>query len=123
MPKLLTFGLVALGATLASCGGGSTSANNSAEAAPENVQNRVAEMPEGERNAVFIRAIQDANQPCQHVARSRLSGESDGLPIWTAECDGGESYSIAIGNDGQATVIVQPPVGPIANQAADGQVR
>ena len=72
---------------------------------PEAVQNRLEEMPEGQRNAVFIRAIQDAGQECQHVQSSERAGEHQGFPVWNATCDGGGTWTIVIMNDGTAAVL------------------
>lgn len=67
----------------------------------------VAAMPEGQRNAVFIRAIRDANLPrtCQHVASSASAGEIGGAPAWTATCDDGTNWTIVIGANGIAQVV------------------
>lgn len=69
------------------------------------VQNQIEVMPEGQRNAVFIRALLDAGQDCQHVASSTRAGDHQGFPLWSVRCDNGRSFTIAIGNDGEAQVI------------------
>jgi hypothetical protein len=106
---------LALVAVLAACGdtGSQSGANaqatgaaaNAQQAGPDDVQNRVAAMPEAQRNGVFIRAIRDARQDCQHVESSRRAGENGGFPVWTATCDGGRTFSIVIMNDGSAAVL------------------
>jgi hypothetical protein len=95
-----------LAASLAGCGGPSSPAGNeSAAAETENVQVRIADLPVGQRNGVFIRAIRDAREDCQHVERSERSGEHQGRPVWTAYCAGGGEYTIVIGDDGMAAVL------------------
>jgi hypothetical protein len=66
---------------------------------------RIAALPEAQRNGVFIRAIRDAGQDCQHVERSTLQGEVDGRPAWLAVCRGGGHWTIGIGKDGVAQVM------------------
>jgi hypothetical protein len=99
-------GAAILVAALAACGErASPGANEGAAAETENVQVRIAELPEGQRNGVFIRAIRDAREECQHVERSERSGEHQGRPVWTAYCAGGGQYTIVIGDDGMAGVL------------------
>jgi hypothetical protein len=80
---------------------------NQAEATADAVatQNRLEEMPEGQRNAVFVRALLDARQDCQHVDTSTRAGDHEGFPLWSIRCDNGRTYTIAIGNAGEAQVI------------------
>ncbi|MGZ8335337.1 MAG: hypothetical protein ACXWU1_01590 [Allosphingosinicella sp.] len=101
-------------AALAGCGdGGSGAANESADATAnaadaggsDNVANRLEAMPEGQRNAVFIRAIQDADGECQHVDSSSRGGEHEGFPVWVARCTDGVAWTIVIGRDGVASVL------------------
>lgn len=65
---------------------------------------RIGTMPEGERNAVFIRAIRDAGRDCQHVQTSARQPDRNGQPVWTATCDDGGNWVIVIGEDGIAQV-------------------
>lgn len=95
--------LVAL--ALAGCGDAGDGGTNVTVPGPEETQARLEAMPEGQRNAVFIRAIRDADQPCQHVESSRAAGEDQGYPVWAATCDGGAEYRIVIQNDGTASVL------------------
>lgn len=67
-------------------------------------QARLAQMPEGQRNAVFLRAIRDAGRDCQHVQTSAAASDLDGTPAWTATCDNGVRWLILIGADGIAQV-------------------
>lgn len=80
--------------------------------------NQIAALPEGSRNAVFIRAIRDANQDCQHVDSSEPAAPQRGNPTWTAHCDNGATYTIVLTGDGDATVVngaVAPAPGAAAN--------
>jgi hypothetical protein len=91
---------------LAACGeAGTEGANAVAVPGPDSIQNRLAAMPEGQRNAVFIRAIQDARQECQHVESSEPAGEHQGFPVWNATCLGGGTWTIVVMNDGRAAVL------------------
>jgi hypothetical protein len=101
-----------LGLGLGGCGGdGGREANraepaNAAEpAAAEDVANRLAALPEGQRNAVFIRAIRDAGEECQHVAASVPAGEYQGNPVWSAQCEGGDAWTIVVTPDGSAQLV------------------
>jgi len=96
-----------LAGTLGACNSGEapapTPTNQSESAAASGDQ--IAALPEGQRNAVFIRAIRDAGQDCQHVASSESVGTQQGFPVWTAHCDGGATYTIVLTGNGNAQVI------------------
>ncbi len=100
--------LIGAGAALAFAvtGCGETGTANKVEVpGPEAVENQLMAMPEGQRNAVFIRAIRDAGQDCQHVESSERAGEHQGFPVWTARCDGGGTWTIVVMNDATAAVL------------------
>ena len=108
MRKLMIGTCAALGIALAGCEGGAPEVANAANevvASPGETQNQLEALPEGQRNAVFIRALQDAGQECQHVESSARAGEHQGLPLWTARCTGGTEWTIVIGNDGVAQIL------------------
>ncbi len=92
---------------LAACQAEVPEARNQAEATAGAtvLQNQLEAMPEGQRNAVFIRAILDAGQDCQHVDGSMRAGDHQGFPLWSVRCDNGRNFTIAIGNAGEAQVI------------------
>ena len=69
------------------------------------VANQLAALPEGQRNGVFIRAIRDAGEDCQHVVASSRAGEYQGMPVWSAQCDGGASWTIVVTRDGTAQLV------------------
>ena len=96
----------ALAALAAGCG----SPADEAAPAPEaneavNYQAEVAAMPEGQRNAVFIRAIRDADLECQHVESSTAGGTYEGMPVWNVRCDQDGNWTIVIGDNGIAQVL------------------
>lgn len=68
-------------------------------------QARLQTMPEGQRDAVFIRALRDAKRDCQGVVSSAYQGLLQGRPTWTARCDDGVGWVIIIGKDGIAEVV------------------
>lgn len=93
---------------LAACDRGGSQAQQPAPAAADaqrDTQARLAAMAEGERNAVFIRAIRDAGFDCQHVDSSSYQGMSAGSPTWVATCDKASNWVILIGSNGAAQVI------------------
>ena len=70
-----------------------------------NYQTEVASLPEGQRNAVFIRAIRDAQLECQHVESSTPAGEHQGMPVWNVRCGGGGNWTLVITADGTAQIL------------------
>ena len=110
-----------LALALAGCGGDRSEAPaNTAEAnSSVDVANQLAALPEGQRNGVFIRAIRDAGEDCQHVIASSRSGEYQGMPVWSAQCDGGGSWTIVVTRDGTAQLINEAEARLVGlNQAA-----
>jgi hypothetical protein len=104
----MTLAAVAALLPLAACDRGGSQAQQPPQPAADaqrDTQARLAAMPEGERNAVFIRAIRDADFECQHVDSSSYQGESAGSPTWVATCDKASNWVILIGNNGAAQVI------------------
>jgi hypothetical protein len=76
------------------------------EAEHGDYQARLQAMPEGQRNAVFIRALRDAGRPCQGVENSTYQGLRDGVPTWTARCtDDGGDWLILLGAGGVVQVV------------------
>ena len=120
MRKSIAGASAALLLILAGCERGAPEADdatiNVADAAT--YQDRLLAMADGERNAVFIRAIQDAGQECQHVESSARGGDHEGLPVWTARCQGGVEWTIVIGDDGTASVLNPAEAALLGNQAA-----
>ena len=118
MTRIAIAAAFALAGTLGACDSGPPPARaNLTEAAAES-GNQIAALPEGARDAVFIRAIRDSGQECQHVDWSEPAGEHQGFPVWTAHCDRGETYTIVLTGNGNAQVI-----NAAERQLADGPAR
>ena len=94
-----------LALALAACGEREAEDSDRAEANQVDVANQLAALPDGQRNAVFIRAIRDAGEDCQHVESSARAGEYQGMPVWSAQCEGGASWSIVVTRDGTAQLV------------------
>jgi hypothetical protein len=96
--------IIILALLAAACADGAPPANRQ-QPKGNPFQDRLAAMPEGQRNAVFIRAIRDSGQECQHVESSATGADVSGIPTWRARCEGGRSYTIAILPGGVAQVV------------------
>lgn len=96
-------------ALLAACDGSSpTMPAPEPKQPPSAFQNQVAALPDGQRNAVFIRAIRDAGFDCQGVTESRRGGEGlRGEPLWIATCNDKKHYGVLLGRDGTAQVVTR----------------
>lgn len=99
-----TFLIGASALSLAACG--SEPARDAAvDAAPaDDYAQRIRALPEGQRDAVLLRAIRDAGRECQHVTRSTALPATDGAPSWRARCDDGATWVVALNPGGVATV-------------------
>lgn len=89
---------------LAACGDNSQDVRE-IEVPEGDYQARLQAMPEGQRNAVFIRALRDAGRPCQGVENSTYQGVRDGVPTWTARCTDSGEWLILLGGDGVVQVV------------------
>ena len=119
---MLATGMLGL---LAGCGDQRAEQTNRAAswlaASPEGT---AAALPEGQRNGVFIRAIRDAGQECQHVESSVRAGEYEGNPVWSAQCAGGDSWTIVVTPDGTAQLVNESQARLVGvNQAAPQNVQ
>lgn len=85
-----------------------TPMNNTAAAAEpagfSDVQQRLVDLPEEQRHAVFLRAIRDGDAPCQGVADATRQPDQGGNPVYTARCVDGPIYALAIDATGTAQV-------------------
>jgi len=88
---------------LAACQSAPPAADNRQSA--NALEEQLRAMPEGQRNAVFIRAIRDSAQECQQVESSAPGAPVRGAPTWRATCERGLSYTIAILPGGAAQVV------------------
>lgn len=119
MRILPTAALSALALAIAACGEVAPPQNNQVSVpGPDATENSLENLNEGQRNAVFIRAIRDSGQDCQHVDSSARAGEHQGLPLWTARCDNGVTWTIVLGNDGSAAVLNPNEAAALGNSAA-----
>jgi hypothetical protein len=117
MFKQIAPALVAL--ALAGCGGGGNiTANDAVQAEPLNAEDVAANavdetnysaavlaQNDAQRGATFIRALQDAPLPCDHVDSSTRIADQDGVPTWRVTCKGGINYMIGIPKDGVAKIL------------------
>ena len=95
---------------LAGCGSGTpaTPAPEPTVAPPSAFQNQLAALPDGQRNAVFIRAIRDASFDCQGVVKSYRQGDGpNGDPLYIAQCSDKKFYGILMGRDGTAQIVTR----------------
>lgn len=111
----INLSIVLLAALTAACNGPSEPATNQTTAAATG--NSVAALAEGQRNAVFIRAIRDAGLDCQHVEGSRAAGSYRGMPVWNVTCQGHSHWTIVIGPNGTAQILNADEVRLVTNRA------
>ena len=89
----------------AACAENTAPKEDRASPAAENpFKERIAKLPDGQRNAVFLRAIRNAGQNCQNVVGSAQGGEQFGMPSWVARCGDGGDWVIMLSPDGRALV-------------------
>jgi len=62
-------------------------------------------MAEGQREAIFLRALKDAGIPCQWVDASNYLGTSLGNASWIASCDDRSQWLITVGANGVAQIM------------------
>jgi hypothetical protein len=114
MRRLIAGTGLVLTLALAGCGGEAEDPGTEIPtAAPEpqveagEYQEEILSLDEGQRNAVFIRAIRDVDleQTCQGVESSAYVGEHQGAPMWTARCSDGTDWAILLGPTGSAQVM------------------
>ncbi|NNM77500.1 hypothetical protein HJG53_11335 [Sphingomonas sp. ID1715] len=110
---------IAAGAALAACtpSADDLNANNQAAAAAPAKDGtdyvaQVRGMTPKLRQATFLRAIRDAQQACQQVVAEQPVDDAEGDPAWTAVCEDGRGWLIAIAPNGNAKV-----TGPVPAKA------
>lgn len=72
---------------------------------PTNVSAAVDALPPAQRDAVLLRAIMDADLPCQKIEKAERMTTPDGKMEWRATCDGGTQHLVDIQPNGSATVV------------------
>src|SRR3546814_17101331 len=117
MSRLMTGTTLALMLALASCGEGAPETDRAETAAPEsatNYQQEILSLDEGQRNAVFIRAIRhaDIEGTCQVVESSAYVGELQTPPMWPARCSDGPHWAIVFCPTGTPPVMPSAPARP-----------
>ena len=73
---------------------------------------RVADMPEERRNALFLEAVVSAGLPCQQVEGATPGTDRTGTPVWTVHCRGGEDRTVIIAENGSARILDADPPAP-----------
>lgn len=101
--------LILLPLALAACQQATeTAGNNTADAVGpvgmSPTQLRLVELPEGQRQAVFLRAIRDGDAPCQGVTEAHRRADVDGNPVYAVRCTDGPVYTVAVDRNGTALV-------------------
>ena len=79
-------------------------ANAGANSAASHYVETVAALPEGQRRGVLFRAIVDSGRDCQSIVDSRREADANGRAVWSARCDNGGAWLVALGDDGIAQV-------------------
>ena len=110
----------ALAAAAAACSPEGEPAANQAEPGIS-YENQLAAMPEGQRNAVFIRAIRDAGLDCQHVDSSTAGDDYRGMPVWNVRCSGGGNWTVVVSGDGIAQILNANEAALLRDDAGNGQ--
>ena len=96
----------------------------------EPYQERLLELNDMARNAVFLRALMDADRDCQEVISSVFAGRYQDAPAWSVTCRNRGEWLVLIGNDGVAQVMsrrgaeaagITSNAAQPANQAAPAQ--
>ncbi len=98
------FGLVLGAVALAGCDPGVKPADAPETKTVQAIKGRIDELAEPQRNAVFLRAIRDARQPCQGVAGSAYNGIHFDRPSWVARCSDGQDWLVMLDSGGRALV-------------------
>lgn len=97
---------------LAGCGH-STPQNDAApaEVAEGNYLEQIEALPGGQRDMVFMRAIQDSNIPCQHISGSAVHEKVRGRPTWVAHCIDGRDWILILQPGGLIHVVNPGQIG------------
>ena len=107
----------AAAALLAGCERGAPEADATDIEVPRGAyQARLEAMDPAQRDATFLRAIRDAGRDCQNVEGSAAAGTINGAPAWTATCENGVQWTIAIGGDGIAQVMSTAEIEALAGK-------
>ena len=91
-----------------------------------NYLEEITALPDGQRDMVFMRAIQDSNVPCQHITGSAAHAKVRDRPTWVAHCVDGRDWILILQPGGLIHVvnpgqIGEPDMAPAANAATNAQ--
>ena len=91
-----------------------------------NYLEEITALPDGQRDIVFMRAIQDSNVPCQHITGSAVHAKVRDRPTWVAHCVDGRDFILILQPGGLIHVINpgqigEPDMAPAANAATNAQ--
>ncbi|MEO9133120.1 MAG: hypothetical protein ABI240_18180 [Sphingomonas sp.] len=97
-----------------------------APVAEGNYLEQIEALPSGQRDMVFMRAIQDSNVPCQHVTGSSIHAKVRDRPTWVAHCVEGLDWILTLEPGGMIHVVNPEQIGetpppPVANAVANRQ--
>ena len=97
-----------------------------APVAEGNYLEEITALPDGQRDMVFMRAIQDSNVPCQHITGSAVHAKVRDRPTWVAHCVDGRDFILILQPGGLIHVvnpgqIGEPDMAPVANAATNAQ--
>ena len=81
---------------------------------------RIADMEEEPREALFLRAIVGAGLPCNHVESAAAGTDSAGTAVWHVHCGDGHERTVTIADNGSARIVDADPPEPPA-PAVNGQ--
>jgi hypothetical protein len=82
-----------------------------APVAEGNYLDQIAALPAGQRDVVFMRAIQDSNVPCQHVTGSAAHAKVRDRPTWVAHCVEGLDWILILEPGGMIHVVNPEQIG------------
>lgn len=74
-----------------------------------NYQAEVLALNDVQRNGVLMRALLDADLPCEAVVKSERLEDQQGNPTWRATCKEGNQHVVWITRDGTAHTLSRPP--------------
>lgn len=103
-------------AMLAACHGpdGSTNQATSNMATVTDLQTTLKALPERSRNAVFQRAIRDADYECQFVREAKEHAPIRGRPAWAILCERDTPFIAVVARDNYLQIVPPTQIDTIA---------
>jgi len=96
---------------LAGCDRAAPQNNTAAQAPDGKYREKIEALPAGQRDMVFMRAIQDSDVPCQHVTGSAVHEPVRGQPTWVAHCADGRDWIVMLEPGGMLHVVNPGQIG------------